>query len=115
MTAAGGVSSPGFAPAWVRPHPATNRAPKAKRPPDTWCPDSSTATHRRGEWCRDSSTFGVRSHRRSHGYGWRAYDVAYYVTRIREQHRQPFLHGYESVRPPTDAEEDMIPTIGRLA
>jgi len=49
------------------------------------------------------------------GYGWRVYDVAYYVTRIREQHRQPFLDGYESVRPLTDAERDMIPTIGRLA
>lgn len=49
------------------------------------------------------------------GYGWRVYDIAYYVTRIREQHRQPFLDGYESVRPLTDAERDMIPTIGRLA
>ncbi|MBM7788529.1 phosphotransferase enzyme family protein [Tenggerimyces flavus] len=49
------------------------------------------------------------------GYGWRVYDLAYYVTRIREKHRQPFLDGYESVRPLTDAEREMIPTIGRLA
>lgn len=49
------------------------------------------------------------------GYGWRIYDVAYYVTRIREQHRRAFLDGYESVRPLTDAERDMIPTLGRLA
>lgn len=49
------------------------------------------------------------------GYGWRIYDVAYYVTRIREQHRRPFLDGYESVRPLTDAERDMIPMLGRLA
>jgi Ser/Thr protein kinase RdoA (MazF antagonist) len=49
------------------------------------------------------------------GYGWRIYDIAYYVTRIREQHRQPFLNSYKSVRPLADAERDMIPTVGRLA
>jgi Ser/Thr protein kinase RdoA (MazF antagonist) len=49
------------------------------------------------------------------GYGWRVYDIAYYVTRIPEHLRQPFFDGYEPVRPLTDAEREMIPTIGRLA
>lgn len=49
------------------------------------------------------------------GYGWRAYDVAYYYTRIPERLREPALRGYESVRPLNDSERDMLPTIGRLA
>lgn len=49
------------------------------------------------------------------GYGWRAYDVAVYYTRIRKEQRGAFMRGYESVRPLTAAEHDMLPTFGRLA
>lgn len=49
------------------------------------------------------------------GYGWRAYDVAYFYTRIPEPLRQPALDGYESLRPLSDAEHDMLPTFGRAA
>lgn len=49
------------------------------------------------------------------GYGWRIYDIASYHTRIHERLRVPFLDGYDSVRHLTDADREMIPTIGRLA
>ncbi len=49
------------------------------------------------------------------GYGWRAYDISYYYTRIRKHLRMPFLDGYESVRPLNDAEHVILPTLGRLA
>ncbi len=49
------------------------------------------------------------------GYGWRAYDLAYYCTRIPESVRDGALAGYESLRPLTTAERDMLTTFGRLA
>lgn len=49
------------------------------------------------------------------GYGWRAYDFAYYYTRIPESVRGPTLDGYQAVRPLSDAETDMVATFGRLA
>lgn len=49
------------------------------------------------------------------GYGWRAYDLAYYYTRIPEAVRDAALHGYQGLRPLSDAEHDMLTTLGRLA
>ena len=49
------------------------------------------------------------------GYSWRAYDIAYYYTRIPGPVRAPVIDGYEAVRPLTDAEHDMLPTLGKLA
>lgn len=49
------------------------------------------------------------------GYGWRAYEVAVYYTRIPKEQRGAFIRGYESVRPLTAAEHAMLPTFGRLA
>lgn len=49
------------------------------------------------------------------GYGWRAYDLAYYYTRVPAAVRAAALDGYESVRPLIDAERDMLTTFGRLA
>ncbi len=49
------------------------------------------------------------------GFGWRAYDFAYYYTRIAEQFRQSALDGYESVRALSEAEREMIPTFGQAA
>ncbi len=49
------------------------------------------------------------------GYGWRAYDIAYYYTRIPESVRAPVIQGYESIRPLSPAEYEMLPTMGRLA
>lgn len=49
------------------------------------------------------------------GYGWRAYDVAYYYTRIHKYLRGPLIRGYESIRPLTAAEHGMLTTFGRLA
>jgi Ser/Thr protein kinase RdoA (MazF antagonist) len=49
------------------------------------------------------------------GYGWRGYDLAYYYTRIPEAVRAAALQGYQSVRPLSDAEENMLATFGRLA
>lgn len=49
------------------------------------------------------------------GYGWRAYDLAYYYTRIPEAFRAAALEGYEALRPLSDAERDMLTTFGRLA
>ncbi|GAB3405383.1 protein kinase family protein [Flindersiella endophytica] len=49
------------------------------------------------------------------GYGWRVYDIAYYYTRIPEPVRAPVLEAYESVRPLSQSEHEMLPTIGRLA
>ncbi len=48
-------------------------------------------------------------------WGWRTADIAEYYTRIRPPHRQPFLDGYQSVRPLNPAEHDMLLTIARLA
>lgn len=49
------------------------------------------------------------------GYGWRAYDLAYYYTRIPESVRAGALDGYESLRPLDNGERDMLTTFGRLA
>ena len=49
------------------------------------------------------------------GYGWRAYDFAYYYTRSAEPQRSAVLDGYQTVRALTDAEHAMITTFGRLA
>ncbi|MEQ7123652.1 phosphotransferase [Actinopolymorpha sp. B11F2] len=49
------------------------------------------------------------------GYGWRAYDLAYYYTRIPERFRAAVLYGYQAVRPLSDAELNMLPTLGRAA
>jgi Ser/Thr protein kinase RdoA (MazF antagonist) len=49
------------------------------------------------------------------GYGWRAYDIAVYYTRIPKEQRGALIRGYESVRPLTTAEHEMLPTFGRLA
>ncbi len=49
------------------------------------------------------------------GYGWRAYDLAYYYTRSAEPQRSAVLDGYQAVRPLSDAEHAMITTFGRLA
>lgn len=48
-------------------------------------------------------------------WGWRAADIAEYYTRIPPTHRDPFLTGYESVRPLNDSEKDMLLIIARLA
>ena len=48
-------------------------------------------------------------------WGWRIADVAEYYTRIRPPHREPFLDGYQTVRPLNPSEHDMLLTIGRLA
>lgn len=49
------------------------------------------------------------------GHGWRAYDLAYYYTRIPQSVRAAALEGYESLRPLADAEREMLTTFGRLA
>jgi Ser/Thr protein kinase RdoA (MazF antagonist) len=49
------------------------------------------------------------------GYGWRAYDFAYYYTREAEPERSAVLDGYQAVRPLSEAEHAMITTFGRLA
>lgn len=49
------------------------------------------------------------------GYGWRAYDIAYYYTRIPEPLRASVIDGYESIRPLNDTEHEILPTMGRLA
>lgn len=49
------------------------------------------------------------------GYGWRAYEIAYYYTRIPKRLRGALISRYESVRPLSRAEHDMLPTLGRLA
>lgn len=48
-------------------------------------------------------------------WSWRTADIAEYYTRIPPPHRDPFLAGYESVRPLNPAEHDMLLTIARLA
>lgn len=49
------------------------------------------------------------------GYGWRAYDVAYYYTRIPAGLRDSVLHGYQAVRPLSPAEHEMLTTFGQVA
>ena len=49
------------------------------------------------------------------GYGWRAYDLAYYYTRIAHPFRQSALDGYESVRRVSAAEREMLTTFGQAA
>jgi Ser/Thr protein kinase RdoA (MazF antagonist) len=49
------------------------------------------------------------------GYGWRAYDLAYYYTRIPEPFRQSALDGYDSVRRLSMAERELLPTFGQAA
>ena len=48
-------------------------------------------------------------------WGWRAADIAEYYTRIPPPHREPFLDGYQAIRPLNPSEHDMLPTIARLA
>lgn len=48
-------------------------------------------------------------------WSWRTADIAEYYTRIPPPHRDPFLTGYESIRPLNPAEHDMLLTIARLA
>lgn len=48
-------------------------------------------------------------------WGWRAADVAEFYTRIPPTHREPFLDGYQAVRPLNPSERDMLLTIARLA
>jgi Ser/Thr protein kinase RdoA (MazF antagonist) len=48
-------------------------------------------------------------------WGWRTADIAEYYTRIPPPHREPFLDGYQSIRPLNPAERDMLLTIARLA
>ncbi len=48
-------------------------------------------------------------------YGWRAYDVAYYYTRIPASVRRYALDGYTSIRSLSDTEHDLLPTFGRAA
>jgi Ser/Thr protein kinase RdoA (MazF antagonist) len=48
-------------------------------------------------------------------WSWRTADIAEYYTRIPPPHRDPFLTGYETVRPLNSAEHDMLLTIARLA
>lgn len=49
------------------------------------------------------------------GYGWRAYDLAYYYTRIPASVRPSVLCGYQALRPLNDEERDMLSTFGRAA
>lgn len=49
------------------------------------------------------------------GYGWRAYDLAYYYTRVPAGVRAGALEEYESVRPLADTERGMLTTFGGLA
>lgn len=49
------------------------------------------------------------------GFGWRAYDLAYYYTRLAEPFRQPSLDGYESLRPLSVDEREMLPVFGQAA
>ncbi|HLN61937.1 MAG TPA: phosphotransferase [Symbiobacteriaceae bacterium] len=44
------------------------------------------------------------------GYGWRAYDVAIFMSGPGYAHRDGFLEAYQSVRPFSDAEVAMLPT-----
>lgn len=48
-------------------------------------------------------------------YGWRAYDFAYYYTRVPEAVRSAVLDGYQQVRTLDDAELEMLATFGRAA
>lgn len=48
-------------------------------------------------------------------YGWRAYDVAYYYTRLPASVRESALNGYLEVRPLSDRECELLPTFGRAA
>lgn len=48
-------------------------------------------------------------------WGWRTADIAEYYTRIPPPHREPFLEGYQTVRPLNPSERDMLLTISRLA
>ena len=48
-------------------------------------------------------------------WGWRTADIAEYYTRIPPPHREPFLDGYQTVRPLNPSEHDMLLTIARLA
>lgn len=56
------------------------------------------------------------------GFGWRAYDIAYYLRhtnaageRRGEEIRSAVIEGYGSVRPLSPAEQQMLPTLGRAA
>ncbi|GAB3424469.1 homoserine kinase [Flindersiella endophytica] len=49
------------------------------------------------------------------GFGWRAYDVAMYYTRLAEELRAPMLAGYQAIRPLNAAELRMLPDLGKVA
>lgn len=49
------------------------------------------------------------------GYGWRAYDLSYYASRIQEPLRTSCLHGYNSVRPLSPAESGMLTPFSQVA
>ena len=49
------------------------------------------------------------------GYGWRAYDLAYYYTRVPASVRPSVLCGYQARRPLGHVERDMLSTFGRAA
>lgn len=49
------------------------------------------------------------------GFGWRAYDVAMYYTRLEEELKAPMLAGYQAVRPLHDAELAMLSDFGKVA
>lgn len=48
------------------------------------------------------------------GYGWRAYDIAIYYTRIPKHLSECVLDGYEELRPLGQEERNMLPTLARL-
>lgn len=56
------------------------------------------------------------------GFGWRAYDIAYYLRHTNaagglrgEEIRSAVIEGYSSVRPLSPAERQMLPTLGQAA
>ncbi len=49
------------------------------------------------------------------GYGWRAYDLAYYYTRIAEPSDNSPSMADESVRPICASEREVFPTFGQAA
>jgi Ser/Thr protein kinase RdoA (MazF antagonist) len=48
------------------------------------------------------------------GYGWRAYDLAGYVLGRKEDARQAFLDGYQTIRALSSAELDSLPTFEKI-
>ena len=48
------------------------------------------------------------------GFGWRAYDLAVCMGSGGPEHREPRIAGYESVRPLTDQERELLPAFRKL-